>query len=120
MTVPVVWWLLQGLVPAHMVAMETSLPCIIFLWNPHQSLMAAVSKSISWQQVYHNVFWLFVFSLLQLVLPVLGHIKIPDSTEGRLKMFQFREKSGHVQLLLDFLLDVLLMPYRFAAHESSN
>ncbi|XP_044163962.1 proteasome adapter and scaffold protein ECM29-like isoform X2 [Acropora millepora] len=58
--------------------------------------------------------------LLQLVLPVLGHIKIPDSTEGRLKMFQFREKSGHVQLLLDFLLDVLLMPYSTAPRQCTT
>ena len=55
----------------------------------------------------------FLLSLLQLVLPVLGQMKIPDSTEERQKMFQIREKIGLAELLLDFLLDVLLMPYRF-------
>lgn len=54
----------------------------------------------------------FKFSLLQLVLPVLGHLKVPDSIEGRQKMFQFTEKSVVSQILKDFLLDVLLMPYR--------
>ncbi|XP_058950151.2 proteasome adapter and scaffold protein ECM29 isoform X1 [Pocillopora verrucosa] len=49
--------------------------------------------------------------LLQLVLPVLGHLKVPDSIEGRQKMFQFTEKSVVSQILKDFLLDVLLMPY---------
>ncbi|XP_068677297.1 proteasome adapter and scaffold protein ECM29-like isoform X3 [Montipora foliosa] len=49
--------------------------------------------------------------LLQLVLPVLGQIKIPDSAEERQKMFQIRENIGLAELLLDFLLDVLLMPY---------
>jgi len=57
---------------------------------------------------------IFFSSLLQLVLPVLGQIKIPDSTEEREKMFEFTAKPGVAQMLLDFLLDVLLMPYRFA------
>lgn len=52
-------------------------------------------------------------SLLQLVLPVLGQMKIPDSIDERQKMFEFKEKPVVAGILLDFLLDVLLMPYRF-------
>ena len=52
-------------------------------------------------------------SLLQLVLPVLGQMKIPDSIHERQKMFEFKEKPVVAGILLDFLLDVLLMPYRF-------
>jgi len=56
---------------------------------------------------------LLSLSLLQLVLPVLGQMKIPDSTDERQKMFEFKEKPVVAGILLDFLLDVLLMPYRF-------
>lgn len=55
----------------------------------------------------------FSLSLLQLVLPVLGQMKIPDSIDERQKMFEFKEKPVVAGILLDFLLDVLLMPYRF-------
>ena len=58
-------------------------------------------------------FAVFLLSLLQLVLPVLGLIKIPDSPGERQAMFEFTKKPGVAQILLDFLLDVLLMPYRF-------
>ena len=45
---------------------------------------------------------------------MVGQLKIPDSTEERQKMFEFTKNPGFAQILLDFLLDVLLMPYRFA------
>ena len=40
-------------------------------------------------------------------------MKIPDSIDERQKMFEFKEKPVVAGILLDFLLDVLLMPYRF-------
>lgn len=57
-------------------------------------------------------------SLLQLVLPVLGQMKIPDSIDERQKMFEFKDKPLVAGILLDFLLDVLLMPYRFVNYFS--
>ena len=40
-------------------------------------------------------------------------MKIPDSIDERQKMFEFKERPVVAGILLDFLLDVLLMPYRF-------
>jgi len=40
-------------------------------------------------------------------------MKIPDSIDERQKMFEFKEQPVVAGILLDFLLDVLLMPYRF-------
>ena len=54
----------------------------------------------------------FSCSLLQLVLPVLGQIKMPDDATKKEKMFEFKENSQMANLFLDFLLDVLLMPYK--------
>lgn len=58
--------------------------------------------------------------LLQLVLPVLGQIKIPDSKEDKQKMFEFAEKPVVAQILLDFLLDVLLMPYSTTPRQTDD
>ncbi|XP_020604939.1 proteasome-associated protein ECM29 homolog [Orbicella faveolata] len=57
--------------------------------------------------------------LLQLVLPVLGQMKIPDSIDERQKMFEFKEKPVVAGILLDFLLDVLLMPYSTTSKQPS-
>ena len=72
----------------------------------NSTIKDAICKLIS----YNNFLSL---SLLQLVLPVLGQMKIPDSIDERQKMFEFKEKPVVAGILLDFLLDVLLMPYRF-------
>ena len=42
------WWLPAGRVPAHRVAMETSLLCLILAWGPHQPPLAPVPKLIYW------------------------------------------------------------------------
>ncbi|KAK7017866.1 hypothetical protein SK128_016544, partial [Halocaridina rubra] len=50
-------------------------------------------------------------SLLYLMVPVFGHMKIPDSAEKRASLFGLRERPGITKSLLDFMLDVLLLPY---------
>jgi len=53
------------------------------------------------------------FSILQLIIPVLGLVKVPQDLEQKDKMFIFKEKPDVAKLFLDFILDVLLMPYRY-------
>ncbi|XP_078353041.1 LOW QUALITY PROTEIN: proteasome adapter and scaffold protein ECM29-like [Oculina patagonica] len=55
--------------------------------------------------------------LLQLVLPVLGQMKIPDSIDKRQQMFEFKDKPVVAAILLEFLLDVLLMPYSMTSQQ---
>lgn len=50
-------------------------------------------------------------SLLLLMVPVFGHMKIPDSAEKTASLLGLRERPGITKLLLDFMLDVLLLPY---------
>ncbi|XP_066988430.1 proteasome adapter and scaffold protein ECM29 [Macrobrachium rosenbergii] len=50
-------------------------------------------------------------SLLYLMMPVFGLMKIPESAEKRASLFGLRERPGITKLLLDFMLDVLLLPY---------
>lgn len=50
-------------------------------------------------------------SLLFMMLPVLGAVKIPESPEKTASMFGLRERPAVAKLLLDFMLDLLLLPY---------
>ncbi|CAL4121852.1 unnamed protein product, partial [Meganyctiphanes norvegica] len=50
-------------------------------------------------------------SLLLLMLPVFGAVKIPESVEKTASMFGLRERPAVAKLLLDFMLDLLLLPY---------
>ena len=43
------WWPLAGLVPAHRVAMKTSLMCLIIVLGPHLPFLAPVPKLIYMQ-----------------------------------------------------------------------
>ncbi|XP_064355758.1 proteasome adapter and scaffold protein ECM29-like isoform X3 [Dromaius novaehollandiae] len=56
-------------------------------------------------------------SLMHLLIPTLFHMKYPIEP---LKPFNLAEKPKAVQLLLDFMLDVLLMPYGYVLNESQN
>lgn len=50
-------------------------------------------------------------SLLLLMVPVFGHMKFPDTAEKTASLFGLRDKPAVAKLLLDFMLDLLLLPY---------
>ncbi|XP_048584699.1 proteasome adapter and scaffold protein ECM29 isoform X2 [Nematostella vectensis] len=49
--------------------------------------------------------------LVQLLLPIFGKIKTPDNIDRKEEMFEFRKKQDVAKVILDFVLDVLLLPY---------
>ena len=61
-------------------------------------------------------FWIsnlcFHFSLLQLLVTALEHVKIPSKKEEKKEKFIFTENTKIVKLLLDYMLDVLILPYK--------
>ncbi|XP_056374752.1 proteasome adapter and scaffold protein ECM29 [Hyla sarda] len=59
-------------------------------------------------------------SLMHLLIPVLYHVKYSSDTPKSTTIFNLAEKPKTVQLLLDFMLDVLLMPYGFVLNEPQN
>ncbi|NXA53460.1 ECM29 protein, partial [Nothocercus julius] len=60
-------------------------------------------------------------SLMHLLIPTLFHMKYPaEPLKGAASPFNLAEKPKTVQLLLDFMLDVLLMPYGFVLNESQT
>jgi len=54
-----------------------------------------------------------VFSFLQLILPTLPHIQLPSTDSERGSLFWKHEADTVETLLLDFLLDFLLLPYKW-------
>uniref|UniRef100_A0A8C5TP39 Ecm29 proteasome adaptor and scaffold n=1 Tax=Malurus cyaneus samueli TaxID=2593467 RepID=A0A8C5TP39_9PASS len=60
-------------------------------------------------------------SLMHLLIPTLFHMKYPaEPLKAAASPFNLAEKPKTVQLLLDFMLDVLLMPYGFVLNESQS
>nr|XP_060618484.1 proteasome adapter and scaffold protein ECM29 isoform X1 [Anolis sagrei ordinatus] len=59
-------------------------------------------------------------SLMHLLIPTLFHMKYPVETLKATSPFNLAEKPKTVQLLLDFMLDVLLMPYGYVLNESQS
>ncbi|NXD27831.1 ECM29 protein, partial [Spelaeornis formosus] len=60
-------------------------------------------------------------SLMHLLIPTLFHMKYPaEPLKAATSPFNLVEKPKTVQLLLDFMLDVLLMPYGFVLNESQS
>ncbi|XP_034543139.1 proteasome adapter and scaffold protein ECM29 isoform X1 [Notolabrus celidotus] len=57
-------------------------------------------------------------SLMHLLIPTLYHMKYPADTSKIATPFNLTERPKTVQLLLEFMLDVLLMPYGFVLNES--
>uniref|UniRef100_A0A4W6G9H2 Ecm29 proteasome adaptor and scaffold n=1 Tax=Lates calcarifer TaxID=8187 RepID=A0A4W6G9H2_LATCA len=57
-------------------------------------------------------------SLMHLLIPTLYHMKYPADTSKNASPFNLTERPKTVQLLLEFMLDVLLMPYGFVLNES--
>ncbi|OXB77147.1 UNVERIFIED_CONTAM: hypothetical protein H355_014718 [Colinus virginianus] len=60
-------------------------------------------------------------SLMHLLIPTLFHMKYPaEPLKAAASPFNLAEKPKTVQLLLDFMLDVLLMPYGYVLNESQS
>uniref|UniRef100_A0A4W3HWX3 Ecm29 proteasome adaptor and scaffold n=1 Tax=Callorhinchus milii TaxID=7868 RepID=A0A4W3HWX3_CALMI len=59
-------------------------------------------------------------SLMQLLIPTLYHMKYAVEVTKATSPFNLGEKPKIVQQLLDFMLDVLLMPYGFILSEPQN
>ncbi|KAM7008757.1 proteasome adapter and scaffold protein ECM29 [Tautogolabrus adspersus] len=57
-------------------------------------------------------------SLMHLLIPTLYYMKYPADTSKIATPFNLTERPKTVQLLLEFMLDVLLMPYGFVLNES--
>lgn len=51
-------------------------------------------------------------SLLQLLIPALLHLKLQQNMAQRRATFSFCERPAVLKLLLDFMMDVLLLPYK--------
>uniref|UniRef100_A0A3Q1J8R8 Ecm29 proteasome adaptor and scaffold n=1 Tax=Anabas testudineus TaxID=64144 RepID=A0A3Q1J8R8_ANATE len=56
--------------------------------------------------------------LMHLLIPTLYYMKYPADTSKNAFPFNLTERPKTVQLLLEFMLDVLLMPYGFVLNES--
>nr|KAG5691476.1 hypothetical protein BaRGS_026251 [Batillaria attramentaria] len=50
-------------------------------------------------------------SLLQMMIPALQHIKMPRTVQERCDMFRLGDRPLTRRLLLDYMMDVLLLPY---------
>lgn len=50
-------------------------------------------------------------SLLLLIIPLLGKVKVPTEPEKKTTLFGLHEKPQIVKQLLAILLDMLLLPY---------
>ncbi|KAM4708609.1 proteasome adapter and scaffold protein ECM29 [Discoglossus pictus] len=59
-------------------------------------------------------------SLMHLLIPTLYHMKYSTDAPKTTSPFNLAEKPKTVQLLLDFMLDVLLMPYGFVLNEPQS
>jgi len=51
-------------------------------------------------------------SFLQLIIPTLPHVRLPSSDAERGDLFWKHESDAVETLLLDFMMDVLLLPYK--------
>ncbi|XP_032418373.1 proteasome adapter and scaffold protein ECM29 [Xiphophorus hellerii] len=57
-------------------------------------------------------------SLMHLLIPTLYHMKYPADSSKSVSPFNLIERPKMMHLLLEFMLDVLLMPYGFVLNES--
>uniref|UniRef100_A0A3B3YWF8 Ecm29 proteasome adaptor and scaffold n=1 Tax=Poecilia mexicana TaxID=48701 RepID=A0A3B3YWF8_9TELE len=57
-------------------------------------------------------------SLMHLLIPTLYHMKYPADSSKVVSPFNLTERPKMIHLLLEFMLDVLLMPYGFVLNES--
>ncbi|XP_033636669.1 proteasome adapter and scaffold protein ECM29-like [Asterias rubens] len=58
--------------------------------------------------------------LLQMLIPTLPHLKLPKDPVQRKVVFGLSEKPITVQMLLDFMLDYLLLPYTFSTSKAEE
>lgn len=58
-----------------------------------------------------SLHFLSSLSLMHLLIPTLYHMKYPADSSKNASLFNLTERPKTVQLLQEFMLDVLLMPY---------
>ncbi|XP_071525915.1 proteasome adapter and scaffold protein ECM29 [Panulirus ornatus] len=73
--------------------------------NKQVELLPSMLNSLEGKPAQHQD------SLLLLMVPVFGHMKIPETAEKTASLFGLRERPGVAKLLLDFMLDLVLLPY---------
>ena len=44
-------------------------------------------------------------------MPVFGNLKLPETPEKTASLFHLREKANIAKLLIEFMTDLLLLPY---------
>ena len=52
--------------------------------------------------------------LLHLIIPLLNHMEIPDDLQKQREMLPFYDNRQLCSLVLDFMMDFLFLPYRYA------
>jgi len=78
------------------------------------SLCFVYLKKFQWHICLKCIFAVnVVCSFLQLITPTLPHIRLPSSGVERDGLFWKHESDAVETLLLDFMLDVLLLPYKW-------
>ncbi|XP_076034919.1 proteasome adapter and scaffold protein ECM29-like isoform X2 [Oratosquilla oratoria] len=73
--------------------------------NKQVELLTSMLQCLSGKPAQHQD------SLLLLIIPVLGHVKQPESPEKAASLLGLRDNPQISKLLLDFMVDVLLMSY---------
>ena len=55
----------------------------------------------------------FAYSIMQLFIPTLQHVTMPSNSEQRNTMFDFAQKPVLTKMILGFMMDVLLLQYKY-------
>ena len=58
-------------------------------------------------------------SLLQLLMASLEHVKIPPDPKQRIAMFGLTDKPQTTKALLDYIMDILILPYGYVCNTLS-
>lgn len=56
---------------------------------------------------------IYTSSILHLMMPALGHIKMGSDEKKRKQIFGLTDKPLVVNVMLDYMMDVLLLPYKY-------
>ena len=56
---------------------------------------------------------IYTSSILHLMMPALEHIKMGSDEKKRKQIFGLTDKPLVVNVMLDYMMDVLLLPYKY-------
>lgn len=73
--------------------------------------MFPILIKIKFDKLKISVFYFYNFSLMLLIMPALGHINIPMDSEKRNSFLNLQDHPQVTKQLLNFMLDMLLLPY---------